>query len=391
MSNKRLIIENWYRLMNEEEESDMDSLLKDMKEENPEAYAAIQSDLEEFDMKDDPEAMAAMQAELAALDVDPHELSPENIHQMFNKFASEKEVGMMTDRGKNPMQWDQKKFNKEFDMTGDGQFDLQDVLELANKSIPYGIYFGSKWTGGFEDKDVSTKSATVKGLNVPALFKGMGKYQGQYSTAPYLIVYIIPAGGEQRFYIFNPQQAFQLDIHKADWNTESDDMVDQAILLSLNFTPAADLFDQYTQELEEEIAFLTKRQFIKSAISITIEDSAQDNLLGRMLQSGGVKSKYAYATDLNVKIGGSVDFHERVWQLLFTLSHLPMLTNVTFTLAGVGTGKQQKELTSLLAGGEGADLDKPFYSWKIDTAWLEEERLMEDYAMIKKIKKARNG
>ena len=374
-----------------EDEPNMDSLLKDMEEENPEAFAAIQSDMEEFDMKDDPEAMAAMQAELAALDVDPHEVSPENIHQIFNKYASEKEVGMMTDRGKNPMQWDQKKFNKEFDMTGDGQFNLQDVLELANKSIPYGIYFGSDHTGGFEDKDVSTKSATVKGLNVPALFKGMSRGQEQYSTAPYLIIYIIPAAGEERFYIFNPQQAFQLDIHKADWDTQSDDMVDQAILLSLNFTPAGELFGQYSQSLEEEIAFLTKRQFIKSAISITIEDSAQDNLLGRMLQAGAVKSKYAYATDLNVKISGSVDFHERVWQLLFALNHMPMLTNVTFTLTGVGLGEQQKKLTSMLSGGEDTDVEKPFYSWKIDTAWLEEKQLMEDYAMIEKIKKTRNG
>lgn len=353
-----------------EEDSSIDALLKDMEEEDPEAFAAMQAELEDYE-------------------VDPHEVPPDQLSQIFNKLASEKEVGMMTDRGENPFDWDQKKFNKEFDMTGDGQFDLQDVLELGNKTIPYGIYFGSDWTGGFEDKDVSTTNATVKGLNAPAVFKGMRQYEGQFSTAPYLIVYMIRADGKEQFYVFNPQQAFNLDHDKEHIGTEDDDWLNEAILMCANFTPASYLFVEYGTILDEEMGEITKRQVKDTAIKITIEESAQDSLLGRMLQRAKIKNKYAYATKIRVQLSGSINFKERVWDLLFALNHMPMLNEVTFVLTGVMLGKQQKELVSQLQGAD--DNRKPFYNWKIDTAWLEEEQLMEDYALIEKIKKARNG
>jgi len=350
-------------------ENPNDKLLKDMEEENPEAFKA---------------AKAELAAEFG--DIDPHQIQPEKLINIFNKYAAEKETSMMTNRGANPLNYDQKKFNKDFDVTGDGQFDLQDVLELANKSIPYAIYFGAQTGYGIEDKDVTTKNAQIKGLNVPALFKSLSRDRGVVSTAPYLIVYIIQAAGEERYYVFNPKEAFGLSetqLHGLQENKE--EWIQSAIVLSTNFIAAPELFTQYSEDLDKEIGSLTKRQFAKSSIKIAIKNTGVDSLLGRMLKSGGIKSEYAYATEIDVKIGGSVGFQERVDELLFALDHLPMLTNVTFTLAGVMTGRQQKILQSLL--GE----YKPNYSYEIDSAFLEEEKLMEDYDLVKKIKRAKNG
>ena len=140
-----------------------------MEKENPEAFAAMEKELDDFDIKDDPEAMAAMERELAKLDVDPHELSPEQLKNLFILWSSRKEAGLMTNRG-TQIPFDQKKFDDRFDVTGDGKFDLEDVKAFGDKTIPYGIYFGSTLTGGFSDKDVSSATSKVQVISCSCSF-----------------------------------------------------------------------------------------------------------------------------------------------------------------------------------------------------------------------------
>mgnify|MGYP001486497203 CR=1 FL=1 len=167
-------------------------------------------------------------------------------------------------------------------------------------------------------------------------------------------------------------------------NIPTSNVIQRAIGLAANFTPSWDLFTQYSSILDDEIGELTQRQVSKSSIKITITDEAPDSLLGRLLQSAGVKSKYAYATAVNVKIGGSIGFKQRIDDLLFALEHLPMLTQVKFTLTGAFLGGQQKELEAML--GE----YKPHYSYEFDSSLLE-DKILEEYELIKKIRKVTDG
>ena len=382
---KRLVIENWYRFMNEDTgDNPIDKLLKDMEEEDPEAYSAMQAELEEFD-------------------VDPNEITPDQLYKVFDKYAAEKETDLMTNRGTNPFDFDQKSFNKRFDVTGDGKFNLNDVLELGNKSIPYGIYFGSYVTGGrgLKDKNVSTKNATVKALNAPGVFKGIGEKHSSQSTAPYIIVYMIPTTAGERFFIFDPTEAFSMarkntdtsdpmfggDTEMSDYSSKKapkNDIVISALKLCYNFIPAMDFFSYYSQEMDDELSELT-RMTAKTSISIKLIKNGQKSILGKMMIDAGIHNEYAYATDLEVKLGGSFSFSERMDDLLFALDSFPMLLDVTFVIRGVMTGGQQKELMSML------EKHKPFYNYKIESAFFEENSLMEDYKITQQIKRVKNG
>ena len=373
---KRLVIENWYRFMNEDTSEDpIDKLLKDMEEESPEAFAA-------------------MQAELATYDVDPHEVPPDQLYKVFDKYAAEKETNLMTNRGTNPFDFDQKKFNQRFDVTGDNKFDLNDVLELGNKSIPYGIYMGSKATGGFKDQQVSTKGAKVKAISAPGIFRSLSDINPAQTTAPYLIVYMIPVEGRTAYYIFDPEEAFSMgkpsEKSERELNQDGsvDEIVDMALRLCNNFIPSGDFFSFYSANIDEEIKELTALT-AKSSIEIDVVETGDKSILGQMLLDAqswaDTGRQYITATDIKVSIGGSIGFDQRMDDLLFVLNHMPMLVNATFVLRGVMTGGQQKKLMAML------DKAKPHYNYKFESKFFEENSLMEDYELVQQIKRAKDG
>ena len=366
---KRLVIENWYRFMNEDTGEDpIEKLLKDMEE-------------------DDPEAFAAMQDELAAYDVDPNEVPPDQLYKVFDKYAAEKEISMTTSGGTNPFGFDQKKFNQRFDVTGDEKFDLSDVLELGNKSIPYGIYTGDPITGNILDKNVSTKGAKVKAINAPGIFRSLPDINPAQTTAPFLIVYMIPTDEFVAYYIFDPEEAFSIGRVPRKY-ADVDNVVDMAIQLCTNFVPSTDFFSHYSTTIDEEIKQLTALT-AKSSIKIDVVETGEESILGQMLldaQSWGNTGKqYITATDIIVTIGGSIGFDQRMEDLLFALNHMPMLVNTTFVLRGVMTGGQQKKLMAMLKE------TKPHYNYKFESKFFEENSLMEDYELVQQIKRAKNG
>jgi hypothetical protein len=366
---KRLITENWYRFMNEDTGDDpVDKLLKDMEKENPKAFAAMQAELEEFD-------------------VDPNEVTPDQLYKVFDKYAAEKETNLMTNRGTNPFDFDQKKFNQRFDVTGDNQFDLSDVLELGNKSIPYGIYTGAMITGDVKDENVSTKKATVKAISAPGIFRSLSDVDSAHTTAPYLIVYMIPANSEILHYIFDPEEAFSMGTPRKK-PEPSEDVVEMALQLCSNFVQSTDFFSYYSTNIDEEIKELTAMT-AKSSIKIDVVDSGEKSILGQMLLDaqawGDTGKKYITTTDIKVTIGGSLGFDERMEDLLFALNHMPMLVNATFVLRGVMTGGQQKKLMAML------EKSKPHYNYKFESKFFEENSLMEDYELVQQIKRAKNG
>lgn len=401
MKNKRLVIENWYRFMkeaDEPEEGSVEKLLKDMKEENPEAFAKMEKELEGFDITDDPEAMRDMETELAKLDVDPHELTPDQLYRVLIKWWSSKQAGLITSFGNDAMAigMDQEKFNKKYDVTDDGKFDLEDVKAFGDKTIPYGIYFGSVLTGGFQDEEVSTETSRVQVVSVPALFNSFNKSKMAESTYPWLVLYSIDTSNGRQFYAFDPDRAFRISRKAYDMDQslkDESDPVQLAIKLCSHFAHTPDLFGQMSHSLEDETAELTSG-LVGTDLSIKItksQDPEKDkSILSQLLKASGVDSAYAFATEVEVKItkrfAGSEKFKNKLELLLLYLNKLPMLTKVKFAIKGIKTGKMEGILNDLLKEA------KPHYSVEVlSTMFEQEEQILKDYEMIQKIKERKNG
>jgi hypothetical protein len=366
MKNKRLVTENWYRFLNEDDDP-VKKMLNDFKEEDPEAFSKMQDEMEEFE-------------------VDANELSKEELYKLFAKFAAAKETDLMTNRGTVTGGFNQKAFNQKFDVTGDQQFDLEDVKLLGDKSIPYAIYFGNAKIGPFKDENVSTKNSQVKALSARGVFKS--GTVGSKMTAPYIIVYIIEAAGEPRFYVFNPEEALSMgDTWGGNTNKDSD-IVKAAIALSSNFTYVPHWFGNYNSWLEEEEEKIFRKTKASSRISIKIVESTDETLLGRLMRAGQIENKYAYANKIEVVFNGSVNFEKRLEDALYFLEYLPMLTDVRFVVKGMMTSGMQNKIKAALESNEN-NID---YSYEVGSSLMEQEaQILEDFEMIQKIKERKNG
>jgi hypothetical protein len=365
MKNKRLVTENWYKFLNEDDDP-VQKMLNDFEEEDPEAFSKMQDEMEEFK-------------------VDANELSKEELYKLFAKFAAAKETDLMTNRGTVVGGFDQKAFNQKFDVTGDSSFDLQDVKLLGDKSVPYAIYFGHDKIG-IEDKEVTAKNTQVKALSARGLFKS--GTVGSQLTAPYIIVYIIEAAGEPRFYIFNPEEALSMGTGWQGNVSIMGDVVKGAISLSSNFTYAPYWFGNYNDWLQEEEQKLSRKTKASSRISIKILESTDENLLGRLMRAGQVENKYAYANKVEVSFNGSMNFEQRLGDALYFLEFLPTLTDVRFVVKGMMTGGMQNKIKAALESNE-KNID---YNYEVGSSLMEQEdQILEDFEMIQKIKERKNG